>query len=498
MRLLVRDGVMDATRSIAAVVAWLVAAAPTASAQDQLWSVRPTFPANVFAPDVLPFRDFDGDGVLDVWVNEENLTWRVLSGATGQLLHAPHASLNAYHFRGAFDWSGDGVDDYLCTRRPASPVGEVRDGATGKQLFVTHSDRPIVARDVDGDGKPELAGFGAPGQVVLSRGSNGSVLWTATVPALGAALLVVDDWNGDGVDEFACTSAAPPVGQGSIVLLSLGNGSLVASGGPTVTGATSLTTLARDVDRDGDGRDDWIVANPLEGGGPLARGAAWLVSSASFATLRRIDGRIGAELAFECVAGDLDGDGVTDLAFQYALPYEPNSPVIEVTSGRTWRPLVWFESNAPTPYPPELAAARIGDADGDGCDDLAIGRATDHEVTCDRGRELFLSLHPNSKPMPPPMNGQRDAVGDYAFGLFATGFQPWSLVLVEWVEHAGAAYGPVTLLIARANGWGELSDDVLLPPLPNTTRPEVFGLQISGVARSGTFLTTKVERCLYY
>jgi len=480
-------------------LAWLVAAAPAAVAQDQLWRVRPTYPFNVFAPRVLPFRDFDGDGVLDAWVNEERLTWRVLSGATGQLLHAPHASLNAYEFHGAFDWSGDGVDDYLCTRRPASPVGEVRDGATGTLLYVTHSDRPIVVRDVDGDGEPEIAGFGAPGQVVLSRGSDGGVLWTATVPTLGAALLVVDDRDGDGVDELACTSDAPPAGLGSIVLLSLGDGSLVAAGGPVVTGATSLTQLARDVDRDGDGRDDLIVAHPLEGGGPgaLPRGSAWLVSSASFATLRRIDGRIGAEIAFECVAGDVDGDGSTDLAFEYAMPYEPDFPVIEVISGRTWRPLVWFESNFPNPSLPSLAAARIGDADGDGCDDLVIGRESDDEVTCDRGRPVFLSIHPNSKPLPPPMNGQRDALGDYAFGVFATGFQPHSVVVVDWVEHAGAAYGPVQLLLARANGWGELSDAVLLPPLPNTAPPETFGLQVSGVARSGAFITTKVETCLY-
>jgi hypothetical protein len=486
--------------SLPACAAWLLAASPAAIAQDQLWSVAGAASNGDFPTRMQAFRDYDGDGVLDVWASEQAVGLNVFSGASGQLLYSPNAALTSYSFLGAFDWGGDGIDDYLCMSLSFPPAGSVRDGKTGKARFATNSDYPIVARDVDGDGKPEIAGLVSPDHVVLSRGSDGSVLWSATVATRGLALLVVADRNGDGVDDLACTSDAPPAGQGSLVLLSMSDGSLLSAGGPAVTGLTTWTKLGRDVDRDGDGRDDWIVANQLEGGTPGTphRGAVWLVSSASLATLRRIDGRPGAALDFQCVAGDVDGDGCSDLALHYTPSQDLDHPVIELRSGRTWRPLAWLQSDAMRPYTPSLESRPIGDADGDGFDDLVVGRYDDDKLTCDRGRPAFLSLYPYSKELPPPMNGQRDALADYAFELLVTGFKPGSLVLIDWTEYWGAPYGPVRLLSTHANALGEVAGAVLVPPVPGGARPQLFGLQAIGMTPSGAPITSNVERCAYW
>jgi hypothetical protein len=125
-------------------------------------------------------------------------------------------------------------------------------------------------------------------------------------------------------------------------------------------------------DRDGDGRRDWVIGSP-SGSTDERHGRVELWSSRGV----RLEQVVGDEPSFGVgVAGlgDVDGDGFDDFAAA-AAPLLQNAAAqgaVSVISGRKLAPLrvlrndvagVWFGA----------AIAAVGDADGDGCSDLAVG-----------------------------------------------------------------------------------------------------------------------------
>jgi hypothetical protein len=485
-------------RAIAAALA-LFAAAPAAFAQSRVWVTAGTHSARDFTLELHPFGDRDGDGVVDVTCFERPVGWKILSGATGVALTLLPAPLAAWsELRGAFDWNGDLVADYLATGAPASPFeGRLLSGSDGALLHASHADFPIVAVDVDGDGLPETAGFQSSDEVVLTRGSDGGQLWSTQVPAFAPSLLLIHDFDGDGVRDLVATSAPPPAGLGAIVVLSTATGAIVATGGPAVSASPSLNRLHVVRDRDGDGHDEIVLSNPDEGGlTPKRWGAAWFLSSASLATLARVDGSDRwPALHFEGDVGDFDGDGASDLAVRYAI----DDGAVEVRSGATLRPLCRFHSGELVPGRPNFAVAGVGDVDHDGRAELCLGRPREDLVTCERGRAVALTVEPFARQLPPPsMNPTLRQFGDWTFRALITGLQPGSPLLVELVEYDGLPYGPITLRQSLADVRGEVEGGIVLAPLDPPGTPHTFGLRATAIAANGTAVITALEHAAYY
>lgn len=296
------------------------------------------------------------------------------------------------------DLDGDGAHELVVPRGPhalavrAFDLVSGRTGATIRRLAEFCSDACAPSTwdaggDVDADGMPDLV-LGFPGHanerglVRIVSGGNASLvrplLGERDCDRFGAALTFVGDADGDGLDDLAIGApGVPPSRHGSWALQT----SLLDAGGSgrvvVVSGADGRTlwrnvgdlgdglggSLAAVGDFDGDGRTDLAASAHWIRGGPLR-----LLSGSDGRMITKREIRAGVVLA----AGDVDGDGVPDLALDL---YQDGSKSgrVALLSGRSGAVLAEY------PYPdimPDFGGpVGVGDIDGDGIPDLAIGDA---------------------------------------------------------------------------------------------------------------------------
>jgi len=203
----------------------------------------------------------------------------------------------------------------------------------------------LAAADVDGDGADDLV-VGAPGSsaglaaagafyTLLSYPydptslADGEGAWTgqAVGDGAGAALAGAGDVDGDGYEDLlvGAPDALDEAGAAFLVYGPTSGAHDLSWAGAFLDGVTpgdgAGEALLADVDLDGDGLLDLLVAAPLAGVDDAIVGALWLVldpqpgaASLGDADARwwgaDRDTRFGASLAS---AGDVDGDGLTDL-----------------------------------------------------------------------------------------------------------------------------------------------------------------------------------------
>jgi hypothetical protein len=173
----------------------------------------------------------------------------------------------------------------------------------------------IVAEDMDGDGKRDLVVSNPQGGFVgvLLGAGNGTFQELGRVYPPGTysyASLAVADFNGDGKKDVAVTSRDPAAGLH--VYLNQGNGSLLAP----VLYATSFTIPGQltQADLDGDGDRDIAVVGAL--------GASVNVFSNNGSGVFTLSSNLRPAVVGgfnDVAAGDLDGDGITDIACAEAL-----------------------------------------------------------------------------------------------------------------------------------------------------------------------------------
>lgn len=238
--------------------------------------------------------------------------------------------------------------------------------------------------DTDGDGQPEVL-IGAPralngagdstGMAQLKR-ADGSTrfVWFGQFNGdrLGRAVANAGDVNGDGVDDALIGSV------GYARVYSGADGSLIhhlQGPGPISFGAA----LAGGADVDGDGRSDFIVGGSnvqLSSGTFSSDGAAHVYSGATGQILYAYSGAaqqqdaLGASVA---LLGDLDGDGRSEFAIgvpnrQVGPPYFSVGEV-EVRSGANGALLRTLRS---TYYRFGTALQRMGDVNNDGLEDVCV------------------------------------------------------------------------------------------------------------------------------
>ncbi|MFQ5693542.1 MAG: FG-GAP repeat domain-containing protein, partial [Nitrospinota bacterium] len=338
------------------LVGWLLPVSGLAAQTGGSWEIFQ--PLDLPNPDegagftAVSIPDQDGDGIRELVIGSylaekpflkgnvayDSGSLDVYSGATGELLHRfwggprfGYAAMLGMALDDAGDVDGDGIPD-LIGGAPMDLVGSgaayvysLSPSAPSKLIFridganlTDHMGFAVAGLgDVDHDGFGEVASAGpmaqagplsGAGLVRVCSGPAGLTLWESWGPAAGAmfghALAGAGDLDGDGAGDLIV--AVPGLAQVHLLDGTQGQLLRILSAPPGVDGFGA--SVAGRTDLDGDGVPDVLV------GADAIPGTVLAFSGADGALLFRIDGgpkdRIGFRVAF---AGDVDGDGLTDI-----------------------------------------------------------------------------------------------------------------------------------------------------------------------------------------
>lgn len=278
--------------------------------------------------------DVDADGVPDLLVgallaDDPNSTFIepggafVYSGSDGHLLCAVYGGADKDWLGGYVaaldDVDGDGHADFLvgasAVMGSSQPYVNAFSGATGAILY-TMPGAVFVATlsDRDGDGLRDFAALG--GSLQVASGASGAILATFTPPPpvgfLGG-VAEIDDIDGDGANEIVL-GETDPVNRfdGQVRVLSVPTLTTLRLH-PAVDSLEQFGERIDSVDADGDGVRDYLVGAT---GWFTTGGSASLFSGRTGERLYRFVDPLADYFMGSAVAGlgDLDGDGFAELA----------------------------------------------------------------------------------------------------------------------------------------------------------------------------------------
>ena len=344
---------------------------------------------------VLPAGDLDGDGFADAAVGGPGY-----SNGNGILV-------TYLGDAGGLDFA-NGTQDLSWTSSSGVRLG--RDAA--------------AVGDSDGDGRAELS-IGLPywdsggnnaGGVFLRESDLAPPSATPTLSLAGdqtgAGLADSDaaidsgDLNGDGYDELVVGRPSwddTLTDQGSVAVHEGGQAGLVTPEDQLLLGTSAGERFGAAVrlgDIDGDGELDLAVGSPEWNGGSGAEGrvrvflgtATGLETTASW---EATSGQAGAEFGATLAMADFDGDGHADLVVGAPVwddAFSDGGAVFGFAGGPTglesaasWS---WFGASTDARFGQALAV--VGDTDGDGLEDLAVGEPFFDGAASEAGRAYLF------------------------------------------------------------------------------------------------------------
>jgi len=329
------------------------------------------------------------------------------------------------------DLDGDGVNDLV--------VGAAWDDTGSANAGAVH----VLFMNIDGTVKrfSEIAS-GRIGAPVLTRGG-----------LFGSSGAAVGDLAGDGITELAVGARDNDTlgpGRGAVHILFLNadgevkNFAMIASGlngGPVLSDGDSFGVSAAALgDLDGDGVPDLAVGASEDGTGGAFRGAVYVLllntDGTVKASIKIASGLAGGPVLHDnsrfavslAAIGDLDNDGVTDLAAgasgdgtggedrgaAYVLLLNADGTVKESTK------IAHDTNGGPVLNDSDLfgaSVAHVGDLNGDGVPDLAVGAVGDVNDGDRSGAVWLLMMNPDGS----VENSQRISGGQSGGPMLADG-----------------------------------------------------------------------------
>lgn len=244
--------------------------------------------------------------------------------------------------------------------------------------------------DVDGDGYPDIAYGGTYANSGVVSSATGQLLVPIVVPNFAPGYDNRGDFDGDGVRDLLVSGSTQ---DGGVVLTFA-----ISNTVPAIVLENPAYEFGRAAkaipDIDGDGLDDILTGNAYEHGGWLG-----VYNATEESLIYRLDSggqtdRFGLHIAtFE----DIDGDGRGDFAVmtpssQFIAGAETYGYELSVRSGRRGEVLWSRFVPGSTDEVYAMPFRQVGDLNGDGAPDLALGLSHNAEVriySCRTGNELF-------------------------------------------------------------------------------------------------------------
>ncbi len=377
--------------------------------------------------------DVNGDGfddfILGSWSAFSDRGFAaVFSGATGLMLHSFEGADFDDRFgeavAGVGDVNNDGFDDVIIGAFRAGVFGEDPefpgsatvfsgfDGAILHELVGNTEDGEFGASvcgvgDLDGDGHADFA-VGAPreivdgvtGHVFVYSGATGTEIFRfgdSSSDRLGRSV-ASGDVNGDGYRDIVVGSPQASVNgndSGLVRVYSGMNGCVLATLYGESFGDSFGTSISAAGDIDGDGLADLLVGAPGDDDLASNGGSVSLLTGFFSVPPLRIHVGEAAGICFGCAvasAGDVDADGFDDVIVgaRLAAPAGIASGRARVHSGTDGSLLFDSIGNSPGDNF-GFSVAGLGDVDGDGHDDVAVGAPLDDSNGTNCGRVIVLS-----------------------------------------------------------------------------------------------------------
>jgi hypothetical protein len=356
--------------------------------------------------------DIDGDGVGDfitsapLYGPSNSGRTFVYSGATGALIYSfaeGPGELHGYAIADAGDVDADGLHDILVGARDGNHA-YVYSGATGGRLLTLSGEAPgdafgfavAGAGDTNADGRADLLvgatrhSSNAPeaGRVYLISGADGTTIRTwdgeSAGDHFGSGVDSVADTTGDGVAEVVVGARdAGKFRDGSVALFSGATGTPLWAVGAAKEGEDLGWFFVAGVgDVNGDGTADVYGADFSYSDNGDDRGAAYILSGADGTTLRSWLGSSPREgMGPGREAGDVDGDGVEDLAVGSYLSSDGvkqagKAEVFSGADGSRLRVITSLTRDEQLGFD----ALGIGDVNADGIPDLLLTAANGNAI----------------------------------------------------------------------------------------------------------------------
>ena len=436
---------------------------------------------------VMPAGDLNGDGYDEMVVSadvygDRGYYWLYLGSAAGPsathdlLIEGTMANLSHQGRLVPGDINGDGYGDLVLRQRDldgtltllrvflgsASGISSAPDALiTRDSTSFDTSARDIALCDVDGDGYDDVVAVGNSDLAVFAGSSSGlSTSFTSHTTALGlgvdSSLSCAGDVNGDGTQDVVLGS----YDDAQVVLFLGASTGLASSASWTQSSSSGVPKYGSQVlgvgDVDGDGYDDFAVGHKAYGYVELFLGSS---SGPGTSPDQTYVGSLAGHTQVIAAPGDVDGDGVDDLALlepKYGVYGSSALGRVTVHLGASTAP----SSTADMSYEgdPSVgigALGAIGDVDGDGYADLGIGQSEEMAGVLLGSSSLSVDLSWEPDDWYDGMgyglaadDWDGDGYDDLAYALGESG------VGLSWGAASGVATTPDDVLSTSAVGFG--------------------------------------------